>query len=503
MLKILTAQQMRETDEHTIKSSPISSLDLMERASAAFVKKFVTLYPDRSQPILVCCGTGNNGGDGLAIARLLHEQQYGHIRIWIARFSDRESDDFRRNLKRMAYTFIPTVLLAHADELPRITETIVIDALLGSGLNKELEGDWSKLADHINAAEKKVVAVDIATGLPADGVMAAHLSVVKATETISFQRPKLSFFFPESAQAMQRFYVVDIGLDEAFIDCFQGDFYWLGEKDAKAMLKVRMPFSHKGVYGHALIVAGSTKTMGAALICAEACLHTGAGLTTACIPSSGLTALNVRLPEVMFLERHDLAESDMPYNAIAVGPGLGINVESENLLSHLLLADGRLVLDADALNLLAKDGNWQGKLPKGTVLTPHVKEFDRLFGPSADWYERVQKAKGAAKRLEIVVILKNQYTFIALPDGRVAINGTGNPGMASGGMGDALTGIIVSLLAQGYSATEAALIGVYLHGRVGDEWFDEGHALISATKLAMKIPELLHKLLSTRQIMVL
>lgn len=495
MLNILTAQQMRDTDRYTIEHTPISSLDLMERASSAFVKKFAELYPDRNQSILVCCGTGNNGGDGLAIARLLHEQHYDHIRIWIAHFSERESDDFKSNLRRLAYTFIPIEIFVHADGLPRITEHIVIDALLGSGLNKALQGDWLKLAEHINAADRTVVAVDIPTGLPADGHIGAGLKCVKAHDTISFQRPKLSFFFPESAQAMQQFHVVDIGLDEDFMNGFSSDFFWLEAGDIRSLLKARLPFSHKGSYGHVLILAGSTKTMGAALICAEACLYTGAGLTTACIPASGLTALNVRLPEVMALERAELAASELPYTAIAVGPGWGTETESEGLLFHLLEHFmGSLVLDADALNLLAKSDDWQKRVPAGTVLTPHVKEFDRLFGDSESWYERVQKAKKAAVQMQIVVVLKNQYTFIVLPDGRIVVNGTGNPGMASGGMGDALTGMIVSLLAQGYTAQEAAMMGVYLHGRAGDEWAKEGFALVHATQLARKIPVLLSKL---------
>ncbi|WP_084163922.1 NAD(P)H-hydrate dehydratase [Olivibacter sitiensis] len=483
---------MRDTDRYTIAHTPISSLDLMERAAAAFVRKFVELYPDRNQAILVCCGTGNNGGDGLAIARLLHERHYDHIRIWVAHFSDSESNDFRSNLKKLAYTFIPVEIFVHADELPRITEHIVIDALLGSGLNKPLEGLWLALAKHINEANRPVIAVDMPTGLSADGKIYKDWECLSAKDTISFQRPKLSFFFPESVHASRFFHVVDIGLDEDYMSGLESDYYLFEEVDALTTIKERLPFSHKGTYGHALVIAGSARTMGAALICAEACLRTGAGLTTACIPASGLIALNARLPEVMALERDKLIESELPYQAIAFGPGIGTDEENKHLLFHILQeCKNALVLDADALNILAADPNWKERVPAGTIITPHMKEFDRLFGQSESWYERVQKAKHAATEWKLVVVLKNQYTFVALPDGRVIINTTGNPGMASGGMGDALTGVIVSLLAQGYDSKEAAMLGVYLHGKAGDEWAKDGYALIHATQLIQKIPMLL------------
>lgn len=488
----MTAKQTRDADAYTIANEPIAPIDLMERAAIAFVDKFVSLIPLHGLSCLVCCGTGNNGGDGLAIARLLYERGLGQIAVWIVRYNSHETEDFKINYQRLSGLAIPVKELKPANTLPIVEHDIVIDAMLGSGLNKTLTDDWALLVTHINKAKKRVIAVDIPTGMPADGnITPGHLSVF-AQDVITFQRPKISFLFPESAQIMKVFHVVDIGLDELFIENLPSDWLQVTEEDVASSLKERGVFSHKGTFGHALLVAGNENTMGAALLSAEACLFTGAGLTTLHIPRSGFTAMNARLPEVMLLarsEKIDLAK----FNALAIGPGLGTATEAYDLFKGLILAKEAppMVLDADALNMLAQEPELLNRLPSETILTPHMKEFDRLFGESSSWLERVQKAKKVATERELIILLKNRFTFIAVPEGRLYINFTGNPGMAIGGMGDTLTGILVSLLAQGYAPSEASIIGCYIHGLAGDIMNIEGWTVIPPSVLIQKIPKVI------------
>ena len=494
MLQLLTSPQIREADAYTIKNKPISSIDLMESASAAFVKAFMDEVPDRDTLISVYCGTGNNGGDGLAVARLLKEQAYDSISVKIMRFSPKDSADFKINLDRLKLTGIPLSELSNATNLPKENATVIIDALIGSGLNKALEGDLQALIKYLNKLKKKVIAVDIPSGFPSDGIIDSNATVLKAKLTITFQRPKINFFFPESAQATERFIVADIGLDESYIQSQPGPWKLIEEKDLKGLIKTRKPFSHKGNFGHALIIAGNTRTMGAALLCADACLHSGAGLTTACIPEQGMPALNAYAPEVMTLPRSELASevNSGKFNSIAIGPGLGTNANAAELVKQALNFNIPMLIDADALNILAANPALLHKLPEQTIICPHMKEFDRLFGTSATWWDRVALAQKKAKELSLIILLKNQYTFIALPEGDILINPTGNPAMAVGGMGDVLSGMIASFLAQGYIAKESAMLATYIHGKTGDVLNQEmGMYSIPPGELTLLLPEMI------------
>lgn len=289
---------------------------------------------------------------------------------------------------------------------------------------------------------------------------------------------------------MERFKVADIGLDEDFIE--KQDSFWklTTEKDVIALIKKRKNFSHKGSYGHALILAGSDNTMGAALLAASACLHSGAGLTTLSLPQSGLTALNIHEPEVMFLSRSTAFQEIQftNYNAFAIGPGLGLEEKNKKWLTTLIDLQQPLVIDADALNILSKNPDLLSRLAPQTILTPHIKEFERLFGKHKNWWNSVQTARKKAIALKIIIVLKNRYTFVCLPTGEIFTNPTGNPAMASGGMGDVLTGILTALLAQSYTPTQAAILGVYLHGKAGDELAEKSFT-VSASKLALQIPK--------------
>jgi hydroxyethylthiazole kinase-like uncharacterized protein yjeF len=353
---------------------------------------------------------------------------------------------------------------------------------------------FRSLIKHLNKLKKKVIAVDVPSGFPTEGIIDSNATILKANLTITFQRPKINFFFPESAQAIERFIVADIGLDEAYIQSQSGPWKLIEEKDLKGLIKTRKPFSHKGSYGHALIIAGNTRTMGAALLCADACLHSGAGLTTACIPEQGMPALNAYAPEVMTLPRSELASevNSGKFNSIAIGPGLGTNANATELVKQALDFNIPMLIDADALNILAANPALLHKIPEQTIICPHMKEFDRLFGASANWWDRVALAQRKAKELNLIIILKNQYTFIALPDGEILINPTGNPAMAVGGMGDVLSGMIAAFLAQGYPAKESALLATYIHGKTGDVLNQEmGMYSIPPGELTLLLPEMI------------
>lgn len=493
MKNLLTASQIKAVDVYTIQHQPIASIDLMEQAAAAFVTAFTAAYPNQQQAILVACGQGNNGGDGLAISRLLADKGFSNIRVLLTQFSQSSSADYLLNLERLKKTNASVVLLTNPSELELLRDEIVIDALLGSGLKKSLSGTYAELVSAINQSGATIVSVDVPTGFSSDGEIQAPYQGIKADLAISFQLPKINFFFPESAEALKKFNVVPIGLKEDYIESLPSGWKLITNQWVSATLKPRENFSHKGTYGHVLMLAGNTETMGAALLAAGAALHSGAGLVTACILQSGLTALNVSLPEAMFLSRESLQKTTLnKYQAVAIGPGLGVDTEQTQLLDYLLKQNQPLVLDADALNIIASNKHLLDKIPRKSIITPHLKEFDRLFGEHPNWWQRVETARQKAQALQIVIVLKNQYTFIALPTGEVCINPTGNPAMAQGGMGDVLTGMIASFMAQSYTCEQAAILGVYLHGKTGDA-LAENHGVIAASTLSKAIPKILRE----------
>lgn len=501
MLPLLTAQQIREADAYTITNEPISSINLMERASKAFVGWFVNHFPDRGQQIAVYCGTGNNGGDGLAIARMLYNHKYLNLDVKIARYSEKTTPDFDINLSRVMNMGLDVRDLKSNAAFSTEEASIIIDAVLGSGINKPLDGDYKRLANFINNLHKTVVAVDVPTGFYISGEMPENASVIRADLAITFQQPKINFLLPESAPHIKCWEAVSIGLDEEFIQSLQSPYLFLEEKDIRGMLKPRHRFSNKGTYGHALIIAGQAKTMGAALLSSAGCAYAGAGLTTACVPESGLTALNTYQPEVMAIVRQ---ENELPniewdkFDTIGVGPGLGKDEDALKLLTEALENFKKpMVIDADALNLLAANPTLWDSVPSGSIFTPHMKEFDRLFGDHVNWWQRLQSAIKNAQKRNINIILKNDYTIVATPDGKAYFNSTSNPAMATGGMGDVLTGIITSLVAQNYSPANACIIGVYIHGKAGDELATPNRMnVIMPGKLAQQLPLTMAKLMA-------
>ncbi|RVT98519.1 NAD(P)H-hydrate dehydratase [Mucilaginibacter limnophilus] len=499
MLPLLTSADIRKADEYTISHEPVASIDLMERAARAFVGWFLNHFPDKQKAIAVYCGTGNNGGDGLAIARMLHQHQYKNIYVTITRFSDKASADFTENLTRLQHTDVPFKEVNSAAEVTAENCPIIIDALLGSGLNKPLDGEYKHFVEYLNSVDATVVAIDVPTGFFAEGAIEQDAVVLKADLVITFQQPKINFLLPEASHYINCCEVVNIGLDEEFTRSLDSPYQYIEEKDIRKLLKPRKRFTNKGTYGHALIIAGEEKTMGAALLSSAGSAYAGAGLTSACIPASGLTALNSYLPELMAVIRDGNSLPDIKwdkYNSIAIGPGLGTGENALELLSEVLTNYKRpIVIDADGLNLIAINSVLFGNIPQGSILTPHMKEFDRLFGEHTSWWDRLQTARKQAEERYIYIILKNDYTITATPQGKLYFNSTSNAAMATGGMGDVLTGILASLLAQGYSSEDACLIGVYIHGKAGDELaLPNRMNVVLPGKLAQQLPLTMSKL---------
>ncbi len=496
MLKILTSAQTRLADEYTIAHQPISSTDLMERACKAFVKVFVAQFNSKKTSIHFYCGTGNNGGDGLAIARLLFDEGYKNIQVYIAHFSQKSSPDFDYNLSLLQNKEIFIYHLAHADDLQIDIHSsdVLVDALMGSGLNRPLGNEWTKLIKQINQLNTYIISVDITSGMPAEGEL-FNDTIVCADWVITFQRPKLNFLLPISNPYIKKWKVVDIGLDENYIEAIASPYHWFWKGDVSKWIKKRLPFTHKGNLGHALIVAGNTNTMGAALLVSEACHKSGAGLTSAMIPESGLTALNSRIPEVMYFPREEQNPFDLSkFSVIAIGSGLGTEDDSLALLTKILSAYHQpMVIDADAINLLGKHPDLLSQIPKKSVLTPHIKEFDRLFGEHQSWWDRIATAFKQAILLDVYIVLKNRYTLIFNPEGYCYFNSSGSPAMASAGMGDTLTGMICSLMAQNFTVEKAVLCAVFTHAYIGEQLSKKMYA-VSATQIIKQIPFALNDL---------
>ncbi len=473
-MKIFSTQQIREADQFTIKNEPISSIDLMERAATELSYWIVSHRPFCDSPIHIFCGPGNNGGDGLALARLL--QNFGYsVTTYILKFTAQFSDDFSANYKTLKQTNTKIIELTADSELPKFDdEDLVVDAIFGSGLSRSPEGLPAKIIQHINKFSTQTIAVDIPSGLFADKHTENRENIVKADYTLSFQFPKLAFLLPENEQFVGNWEILDIELHPDYINKTATNQFYMTETDISAMLKHRRKFSHKGTYGHALIIAGGYGKMGAAVLSTQAALRSGVGLTHVHVPKWGATILQTTCPEAMLsMDRYEHYLSEVPildgYTAVGVGPGIGTEEQTQKAIK-LLIQEARLplVMDADALNILALNKTWIPFLPKNTVLTPHPKEFERLVGSWINDFERIEKQKQMAVKYGIYVVLKGAHTSVAFPDGSVYFNSTGNPGMATGGSGDVLTGLITGLLAQGYSPGQATVIGVFIHGFAGD-----------------------------------
>ncbi len=471
MIPIYSAAAFRQWDLYTLEKKGIPSVELMEKAAVIFVDWLLEHYA-RPCPVVLLCGTGNNGGDGLVIARLLKGWGYS-VQLYIIDFSGRRSEDFQYQLSKLPRSIEPVVCHSPQDLPDPDPKVPVVEALFGTGLSRPLtDPHWVTLVDRINQWPNLVYSVDLPAGLLAD--QATLSACVEADFTLSFEAPKLAFFFPENARRLGNWTFRSIGLDSGFQEVQPPEYWLLDATSVSKKIKKRSKFDHKGVYGHALLIAGARGKMGAAVLAAKAALRTGLGLLTVHLPESGLSIVQTAVPEAMCsVDVSTVCFSQVPpldpYQVIGIGSGIGQTPETMAAFRTLLSSTKRpMVLDADALNLLAADPSLWGQVPPNSLLTPHPGEFDRLFGPSETDFERMEKQVKAARQYQVFLLRKGAFTLIAAPDGRCWFNATGNPGMATAGSGDVLTGMLTSLLAQGYSPEDAALLGVYLHGLAGD-----------------------------------
>jgi len=474
-MKILPVEKIREADAFTINNEPIKSIDLMERA-ASQCYQWIKKHLDKTHRFKVFCGPGNNGGDGLVIARLLAEKDYD-VDVIVVRFTEKGSNDFDLNLKRLdGIDLVSLTEIREGDTLPEISaDDIVIDAIFGSGLSRPVTGFVAEIIKQINQSGAITIAVDTPSGLSIDENSSDKKgAIIEADYTLSFQFPKYAFLFPENDKYVGEWIILPIGLLEEFTDLVKVENFFVERWDAVQLLKPRSKFDHKGTFGHALLVAGSYGKMGAALMAAKAALRSGAGLVTAHVPQSGYTIIQTAVPECMVsIDENEKAFSKTPelglYNAIAVGPGLGTDKASQNALKTLIQnINVPILFDADAINILGENKTWISFIAAGSIFTPHPKEFERLVGKSSNHFERNKMQREFSIKHRVYVVLKGAHTCISTPEGICFFNSTGNPGMASGGSGDVLTGIILGLLAQGYHPQEACVLGVYLHGMAGD-----------------------------------
>lgn len=483
MLPLLTSEQLREMDRHTMESEPISSLDLMERAAHRCADRILeairngTWGPPQELLVTVLIGMGNNGGDGAVIARLLHgagiKMRAARIRYKEAASADNQAQWERCDIPGLeridgcepANLFVPG------------RRELVIDALFGTGFKGPLPGAVVDVIGEVRRLHLPVIAIDIPSGLSIEPpFLGKEGTCMPATWTLTFEVPKLPFLLPEHEAHVGHWEVVRIGFDPARIRACSSAYYMLESADMRALLRPRSRFAHKGHFGHGLLIAGSEGRCGAAILAVQAALRSGAGLVTARVPRVGLAPLQTACPEAMCAvddgppERVTNAGDLRPYQAVGLGPGLGATAETALVVKQVLQsALVPVVLDADGLNQLAANPTWMEFLPQGTVLTPHPKEFDRLAAcVHSSGQERLQSAREMATRHGCIVVLKGAWTAICSPDGRTLFSPTGGPGMARGGSGDALTGLLTGILAQGYEPLQAACLAVYLHGSAGD-----------------------------------
>lgn len=508
MIKVATANQIREADQYTILHEPIASIDLMERAATQCLRWYTNEWGHHRQ-VVVYCGTGNNGGDGLAIARMLHTEGYA-VRVVIVGEVERMSPDCRTNYQRYIQCQGADFQMASPDNLeellPRSGEA-VIDAIFGTGINRPAEGLAAMTIEGVNRSGCPLLAIDLPSGLTTDWEsFLPGAPITKATVTLTLGLPKPALMVPENAPFTGHWVLLPIGLNASFIAQLQTSYVLIEPSDLAPLLAPRPLHSHKGSYGHGLLMAGSLGMAGAAVLAARAAYRSGIGLVTVHSPSYNRDILQISVPEAIFSsDRHKKVITTAPdtatrYSALAIGPGVGISGATEKaLLTTVRKARCPLVIDADGLNILARQPYWPRLLPPNTILTPHPGEFDRLFGTSDNYKSRLDKAQKTASEYGIIIVLKGYRTAIIMPSGKIWFNTTGNPGMATAGSGDVLTGIVLSLLARGLAPSDAACIAVLVHGLAGD-WAAStiGETALTASDIVNYLPQAWNELIKIK-----
>ena len=485
-MKILTNEQMRAADERTIEEQQITSWDQMERAAnnlMAWIKKNLP----NDNPYHIYAGVGNNGGDGLALARLLL-QAGKKVKVTIIPFSEIHSADFTKNLELLKENFPQVEHFQPIKGKPAKgfedfvankyngTQPITIDAIFGIGLSRKVSPWVQRVFEEINRQKGLIISIDVPSGLFLGGDREDKDVFVTPHVVLTFFAPKLPFLLPQTGRYIPYWEVLPLPLSFDYLKEVNTEYDYTTEKELKRLLRTRHRFTNKGTYGHALIVGGSYGKIGSAVLSGKATLRSGAGLLTLLLPKCGYQIAQTALPEAMVLtssQEEELAPTDIPFspNAIGIGIGMGTSAYAQGTLAALLrtFPNVPFVIDADALNLVASSEDLQRALPKNAILTPHPKELERLIGKWSDDLDRQAKAKEFAKKHKIILVLKGAFTMITDGD-HFWVNSTGNPALATAGSGDVLTGVITGLLSQGYTPLNAAIVGVYIHGKAADTY---------------------------------
>lgn len=492
-MKIFNTEQIYAADRFTIEKQQITSEALMERAATQIYEWMNARLQGAQVKIHLFCGIGNNGGDGIALARHLQENGYS-TNVYVVNYSDKRSKDFLLNLDRLKERKLWPEFLDSDCEFPELgRDDIIVDAIFGIGLNRAPDAWVTKLIQHLNNSLAFILSIDIPSGLFMDQVTKNTDDVIRANHVLSFQAPKLPFFLPQTGVFINQWELLDIGLDAEFLYKTEAAYELIGKPEVLPMYIPRLKFSHKGSYGHSLIIGGSYGKIGAVQLAAKACIEIGSGLVTAYIPECGYVPLQSSLPEVMVItDDEDKKISNINFDfqpsVVGIGMGLGLDKTTVEAFSEFIKSNSlHLVIDADGLNILSKHPELLKKIPKQTVLTPHPKELKRLLGKWGDDFDKLKKAKAFSKKYDCILIIKGAHTIVVY-DGVGYLNSTGNPGMATAGSGDVLAGMISGLIAQGYNPLNASIFGVYLHGLAGDMAVSEnGYEAVTATKLIQNI----------------
>ena len=498
-MKIFTGSQIHELDKYTIEHEPIESIDLMERAAKAITDAITGEWPS-DKNVIVFAGPGNNGGDALAVARMLLDRGYD-VAVWLFNIGNRLSEDCATNRERLTEHRLMkkfTEVTVDFDPPKLDADTLVIDGLFGSGLKKPLSGGFASLVKYINQSPAKVISIDLPSGLMTeDNTYNVRANIVKADLTLTLQQKKVSMMFADTQAFLGRIKVLNIGLSEEFIRNTGSQYTTTEADDIKGKLRKRNAFAHKGSMGNALLIAGSYGMAGAAVLAARACMRSGVGKATVLTSETNRCIIQTAIPEaILKIDSNERCFSNTidtdSYDAVGIGPGLGTDEDTAvALMAQLRRTKCPVVLDADALNIIANHRTWMQHLPEKLIMTPHPKEFDRLCGSvSSSDYERLSKARDMAEHLEAYIILKGHHSALCTPDGSVTFNTSGNAGMATAGSGDVLTGIITGLLARGYTRAQACITGMYLHGLAGDMAAQEtGEESLMASDIIKYIPQ--------------
>ena len=502
-MKILSVSQLREADRFTIEEEGVPSLELMERAATQCFE-WVTKRFRGNAPFVIFCGRGNNGGDGLALARLLRGSGR-NVRVLILEHTDHSSDDWKHNLERLKKTGYDPEHIILTDVFPEVPQdAILVDAVLGSGLRSVVKSLVAEFTEYWNELPNRKIAIDIPTGLFGDSNEENDLSkVARADHTLTFQVPKISFLLPETGELCGEVIVLKIGISTKFFEEVDSKYFFTSAEDLKPLLKHRNKFAFKNQMGHGLIVAGSYGKFGACVLASRAFLRSGAGLLTVHIPEKGLNILQTAVPEAMVIpDRNEKMITEMRppegFQAVGIGPGIGVNYATRSALQGFFKDHKEpVVLDADALNLIAEHRELIDMIPRNSILTPHIGEFRRLTGVETRGFETLETLIKVAETSRTIVVLKGPYTAIADPYGYIHFNSSGHPAMATAGSGDVLTGMITSFMARGYEAIDAARLGVYIHGRAGEIAAENrGTESVVASDIIRAIPKAMMELYS-------